>query len=180
MPERAISPLSDIFLIWTAIVAALAAQFILVLLGIGVGILTSATPAAPGSRAAAWFAFVWWAASGVFAAGLAGSVIAALGEGIDDAKRIVLALVAWATALLIATLVAAVSGAAGASVLSFLGGPLAATLDQAAQGQLTPELQRQASAFAMSAVVATLLGAAAAIAGAIYAPETRVRAAKRG
>jgi hypothetical protein len=178
MAERTLSPANDAYLIWTAIIASLTAQFIFTLIGLGAGIITVRyVPASDGT--VGWFAFAWWAATGVFAAGLGGMVIGALGEGIDDAKLVVLALIAWATALLIVVFALAFASGAGASVLSAFGGPLGGLLDRIAQGRVTPELQRQVAALSISSVVALLIGAAAAVAGAVYAPESRVRPARR-
>jgi hypothetical protein len=177
MAERTLSPANDAYLIWTAIITSLTAQFIFTLAGLGAGIISIRyVPASDG--AVGWFAFAWWAATGIFAAGLGGMVIGALGEGIDDAKLVVLALIAWATALLI--VVFALAFASGASVLSAFGGPLGGLLERMAQGKVTPELQRQIAALSISSVVALLLGAAAAVAGAVYAPESKVRPARRG
>jgi hypothetical protein len=81
--------------------------------------------------------------------------------------------------LLIVVFAVGLSAGAGASVLSAFGGPLGAVLDRMAEGKVTPELQRHAAGMAIGSVVALLLGAAAAVAGAIYAPETRVRPARR-
>ena len=178
MSELTITPVSDVFLILAGVIASLTAQFIFTLVGLGAGIITIRyVPATDGT--VGWFAFVWWAATGIFAAGLGGMVIGALGQGIDDAKLTVLALIAWATALLIVALFAALA-AGGASVLSAFSGPLGGALDRMAQGKVTPELQRQVAALSISSVVALLLGVAAAVAGAIYAPESKVRPAKRG
>jgi hypothetical protein len=179
MADRAtISPMDDVFLIWTGIIASLTSQFILTLVGLGAGIISvGSAPAADGT--VAWFALAWWAATGIFSAALGGVVIGALGEGVDDTKLTVLALIAWATALLIVVFAVGLSAGAGASVLSAFGGPLGAVLDRMAEGKVTPELQRHAAGMAIGSVVALLLGAAAAVAGAIYAPETRVRPARR-
>jgi hypothetical protein len=178
MAERTISPANDVFLIWTAVIAALTAQFILTLTGIGAGII-SVRYAPTADSTVLWFAFAWWALTGIFAAGLGGMIIGALGEGIDNAKLTVLALITWATTVLIVAFVVALVSGAGASVVAAFGGPLSAMLDRIAEGKVTPDLQRQVAALAISSVVALLVGAAVSVAGAIGAPESRVRTAKR-
>jgi hypothetical protein len=178
MAERTITPANDVFLIWTGIVASLTTQFIFTLVGLGAGII-AVRYAPTASSSVAWYAFAWWAATGVFAAALGGVVIGALGQGIDDAKLTVLALIAWGSALLIVAFAIAIAAGAGTSVLSAFGGPLGAALDRMAEGKVTPELQRQVAALSISSVVALMLGAAAAVAGAVYAPEAPVRTSKR-
>lgn len=177
MADRTIAPVSDIFLIWTAVIASLTAQLILALLGLGAGILSvgAANPAT-----VAWAGFLWWAASGVFAAAIGGMVIAALGEGIDDARKVLLAMTAWALALLIVAFVLALTAGGGASVFAALGGPFPGMLDNAAEAKMTDEMRRALSAAAVSSLVALLLGAAASVAAAIFGMETKVKAARRG
>lgn len=178
MADRTISPVDDAFLIWTAVIASLTAQFILTLLGIGAGIISIGYVAAQG-QTIGWAAFLWWAATGVFAACMGGMVIGALGEGIDDARKTVLALIAWATAILLVAVVTAFAAGSGASIFATFGGPVAGMLDTAADGKMTDPMRRTLSGVAISSVVALLLGAAASVAGAIYAPETKVKATKR-
>jgi DNA-directed RNA polymerase subunit K/omega len=178
MAERTITPANDIFLIWTGIIASITTQFIFTLVGLGAGII-AVRYAPTADSTVAWYAFAWWAATGVFAAAVGGVVIGALGQGIDDAKLTVLALIAWAGALLIVAFAAALAAGAGASVVSAFGGPLGAALDRMAEGKVTPELQRQVAALSISSVVVLMLGAAVAVAGAIYAPEAPVRTSKR-
>ena len=178
MAERTITPANDVFLIWTGIVASLTTQFIFTLVGLGAGII-AVRYAPTANSTVAWYAFAGWAATGIFAAAVGGVVIGALGQGIDDAKLTVLALIAWASALLIVAFAVALAAGAGTSVLSAFGGPLGAALDRMAEGKAAPELQRQVAALSISSVVALMLGAAASVAGAVYAPEAPVRTSKR-
>lgn len=176
MADRTIAPLGDAFLVMTAVISSLTSQVILALLGLGAGIVTLG---AANPDTVAWGGLLWWAASGVFAAGIGGMTIAALGEGIDDGRKTALALIAWATAILIVAFVMALAAGGAASVFSAVAGPVSGMLEPAADGKMS-EAARQALAFAaVSSVVALVLGAAAEVAGAIYAPETKVKVAKR-
>ena len=177
MADRTIAPLGDAFLVWSAAIASLTTQLILTILGLGAGIISVGYGMDP--QSAAWAAFLWWAASGIFAAGVGGAVIGALGENIDDARKTMLALLAWATAFLIVALFAALAAGGGASLAGMLGGPVAGWVATPPDAQMTDEMRQSMAGIAVSAVVALLLGAAAQIAGAIYAPETKVRVAKR-
>jgi hypothetical protein len=176
MADRTIAPAGDVFLIWTAIVASLTAQLILTLLGLGAGIITAGYVA---RETIAWGGFLWWAASGIFAAALGGMAIAALGDGIDDARKTVLALIAWATAILIVAIVTAIAAGGGASIFSSVSGPVQAMLASLADAKATAATRQAGSLLAVSSVVALLLGAAAQVAGAIYAPETNVKTGRR-
>jgi len=177
MADRTLSPAGDTFLIWTAVVASLTTQLLLALLGLGAGILAVG---AASTETIAWGGFLWWAASGIFAAAMGGTVIAALGEGIDDMRKTVLALLAWATAILIVALVAALAAGGGTSLFSSVIGPVPGMLENLQEGKkVTDEMRRSISAVAVSSVVALVAGAAAQIACAIYAPETSVRTTKR-
>ena len=177
MADRTISPAGDTFLIWSAVVASLTTQLLLALLGLGAGILALGTTAS--SQTIGWAGFLWWAASGIFAAAMGGTVIAALGVGIDDARKTVLALLAWATAILLVAVVAALAAGGGTSLFSSIGGPVPGMLENLSDGKITDEMRRSISAVAVSSVVASIIGAAAQVACAIYAPETSVRTAKR-
>ena len=176
MADRTIAPAGDAFLVLTAVIASLTTQVILALIGLGAGIITLATA---NPETVAWGGFLWWAASGVFAAGVGGMAIAALGEGIDDSRKTVLALIAWATAILIVAFVMAIAAGGAASVFSAIAGPVPGMLEPAADGKMSEAAQRALAAAAISSVVALVLGAAAQIAGAIYAPETAVKVSKR-
>lgn len=177
MADRTIAPLGDAFLVWTAVIASLTAQLLLTMLGLGAGIVAVGYAIDP--QNAAWAALLWWAASGILAAGIGGAVIGALGDNIDDTRKALLALLAWATAILIVALLAALATAGGASLAGMLGGPLAGYLAMPGDAPMTDEMRQTMGAVAVSSVVALLLGAAAQVAGAIYGPETTVRVAKR-
>jgi hypothetical protein len=146
MADRTLSPAGDTFLVWTAVVASLTTQLLLALLGLGAGILAVG---AASTETIAWGGFLWWAASGIFAAAMGGTVIAALGEGIDDTRK---------------TVIGPVPG-------------MLENLQEGKK--VTDEMRRSISAVAVSSVVALVAGAAAQIACAIYAPETAVRTTKR-
>jgi len=176
MADRTIAPAGDAFLVITAVIASLTTQVILALLGLGAGIITLG---AANPESVAWAGFLWWAASGIFAAGIGGMAIAALGDGIEDGRKTVLALIAWATAILIVAFVMALAAGGAASVFSAVAGPVPGMLDPAADGKISEAAQRALASVAISSVVALMLGAAAQVAGAIYAPETRVKVSKR-
>ena len=170
--------------IFAGVIASLVVQILLVMLGIGVGLLALDTAAAANSPfGVTWVAFLWWAASGIFAAFIGGSVAAMHAPAVQQNVRISHAVASWALATVLVVGAAGLSAGGAANIASNLAGPTSGVSAQLQALTRTPanaqqpspqqaEAARRALAAGMFAsFFALLLGAGAAYLGGIAEDE---------
>ncbi|HLL28044.1 MAG TPA: hypothetical protein VKT73_10435 [Xanthobacteraceae bacterium] len=143
---------------------ALAMQIILALIGLGAGVLAF-TPLTSTTYVAA---FIWWAVSGIVAAGFAGYLVALISRERDETTLSLLALLAWAITTVIVAALAGLSSSGG--FLNQFGGPLGALLAQIKGASGNEFATKAIGGAALGSAAALVLGATAAVATAI---ETR-------
>jgi hypothetical protein len=185
--ERGLDQDSPRPLYWGAIIAgaiaALVIQFMLNLLGAGVG-AAALDPAATQAQTATGIAFAWWSVAGVLSALAGGALAGRLAKQAGMPNAMSHGLAAWAvSALAVVGSFAGVLGGGVGSVAGPLGAQVAAygelsavAIDMTAAPEETQALQAQAqraaNAVASGALIsfaALLLGAAAAALGACWA-----------
>ena len=107
-----------------AVVASLAVQILLTMLGLGVGFISLDLPTATEApRATGYLAFVWWAVSGINAAFIGGTIAAANAPDQSDAGRVGHAMAAWAVTIVVVVGASALAAGSAASVSGNLAGP---------------------------------------------------------
>ena len=172
---------------WSAVasgvIASLVVQVLLTMLGLGIGLVSF--DANSGAQMPAWAGFAWWAASGVFAAGVGGWVAGMLSPTANLRLKAIAGVTAWAIAALIVVGVTGLTARTGASAASALGGPAtiasrqfqtssnSAAARRETVGVAMPSADSARKQFAIGMLISTfalLLGAMAAFGGGWYSP----------
>ena len=175
--------------VFAGVIASLVFQVLMVMVGFGLGLLTTDVPTAEAApKAVSWAVFAWWAVSGVMSAFVGGWTAANFSPTFTPESRATHGLLAWALATLI--VIGAAAFTSSSSIASTLMGPTATTLAQyqryseprvqtTAQGRPTQaqlEQARRNLALAMiGSFVALIVGAGAAVAGSQWLPDVRPR-----
>jgi hypothetical protein len=188
---------------WSAVMAgvfvSLLVQILLTMVGLGIGMLAVDIPTADSAPATVgWATFVWWAMSGILAAFAGGLVAASLSEDESEHFRVGHAVAAWVVTTVIVVGVTAFSAGSAANVMANLGGPAYAAAQQVdalraaprttTTGQTVQPAPRLTRAEAdkarkhfgyvmLASFAALLLGAGAAYAGGLSAPQESLRIA---
>jgi hypothetical protein len=173
---------------WSAVasgvIASLVVQVLLTMLGLGIGLVsfdTSSSASVP-----AWAGFAWWAASGIFAAAVGGTLAGTLSPTENMRLKAIGGLTAWAIATLIVIGVGGFTASAGVTAVSALGGPVVtasrnlhvtqntSTVRRETVGQTMPvsadEARKQFATGMLVSAIALVLGAIAAFFGGWFAP----------
>jgi hypothetical protein len=173
---------------WSAVasgvIASLVVQVLLTMLGLGVGLVSF--DATSSTALPAWLGFAWWAASGIFAAGVGGWVAGMLSPTANMRLKAIAGVTSWAVATLVVVGVTGVT-AAGTGVTAF--GPMcgpAAYMSRSFQtssnavvvrrettGQASPMTDSARKQFATGMLISTfalMLGALTAFMGGWYSP----------
>lgn len=181
---------------WSAVIAgsltSLIVQVLLVMLGLGVGLISTDVPTANNAPVVVSTAAVlWFIASGIFSAFVGGAVAGGLSPYPSDRSRSAHALATWALASLIVVGAAMLTAAGSASVGSQLAGPsVAATTRLVTMQTVRPNVQpptreqletaRKAAATAMFvSFIGLVLGAVFAFIGGRWSDEIRDHFADR-
>jgi hypothetical protein len=163
--------------IFTGVIASLVVQILLTMLGLGVGLLSvSAATASSAPFGVSWAAFLWWAASGIFAAFVGGTFAAMHSPSQSENVRIGHAVASWAVATVLVVGAAALTAGGAATMAGAMAGPGSATaaniqaLTRPAPGvtvsqQQLEQARRQFGAAMFASFFALLLGAGAAFLG---------------
>src|SRR5919198_5389083 len=176
--------------VFVGVVASLVFQVLMVMVGFGLGLLTTDVPTAEAApKAVSWAVFAWWAVSGVMSAFLGGWIAANFSEIFTPEGRATHALMTWALATLI--IVGSAGFAASNSLVANLVGPTGTTLAQynrftaPAAGQARPtqaqldQARRNLALAMIGSFVALLVGAGAAVAGSQWLPDCQMRHMRR-
>jgi len=173
--------------VFAGVIASLVFQVLLLMAGFGFGLLTIDVPTADAApKVVSWAVFAWWAVSGVISAFAGGWVAANFSESLTAEGRATHALMAWALAMLIVIGTAMFAGTSsmannlvgptGSVMAQYqrLSEPRAQTVGQTRPSEAQLEQARRNLALAMiGSFVALIVGAAAAVAGSQWLPETR-------
>jgi hypothetical protein len=163
--------------IFTGVIASLVVQILLTMLGLGVGLLSvSSATASTSPLGVSWAAFLWWAASGIFAAFVGGLFAAMHSPSQSENMRIGHAVASWAVATVLVIAAAGLTAGGAATMASGLAGPgstVAANvqaLSRPAGGATVNQAQveqarKQFGAVMFASFLALLLGAGAAYLG---------------
>jgi hypothetical protein len=160
--------------IFTGVIASLVVQILLTMLGLGVGLLSvSSTTVSTSPLGVSWAAFLWWAASGIFAAFVGGVFAAMHSPSQSENMRIGHAIASWAVATVLVVAAAGMTAGGAATVAGNLSGPAGAqiqSLTRPAQAQTmspaqTEQARRQFGVAMFASFFALLLGAGAAYLG---------------
>jgi hypothetical protein len=161
--------------IFTGVIASLVVQILLTMLGLGVGLLSvSSATASTSPLGVSWAAFLWWAASGIFAAFVGGVFAAMHSPSQSENMRIGHAVASWAVATVLVVAAAGMTAGGAATIAGNLSGPAGAQIQAltrpAAQGQTMAPAQmeqarKQFGVAMFASFFALLLGAGAAYLG---------------
>ena len=157
--------------IFAGVFASLVVQIMLTMLGVGIGLISIDTSTAASSPVGVgWAAFLWWAASGIFAAFIGGTVAAAAATAPNSGPAH--ALMSWAIAVIIVVGATAFTASTSAGLATIMAGPNAinlARLDTASDRVATRTTGQRAAAATDREVEAARRAVAAGMLGSFFA-----------